>query len=102
MWRITLVAIALQGGGVVFSVGCPEEGICVMEPMVGHADLGLGQGRVSGEGGAGTDVVLVVSIKLGLCGGVMHCKERRQLELSSAQYIGTISLTADIRDFIYL
>lgn len=46
--------------------------------MVGHADLGLGrlgQGRASGEGGAGTDVVLEVSVKLGLCGGVMHNEE---------------------------
>lgn len=80
---------------MVFSMGCPEEGICVMEAMVGHADLGLGRlgkGRASGEGGAGTDVVLEVSVKLGLCGGVMHCKERRQSELSSAQCIGTISL----------
>ncbi len=52
MWRITLVAIALQGGGVVFSMGCAEEGICVMQAMVGHAGLGrLGQGRASGEGG---------------------------------------------------
>lgn len=93
MWRITLVAIALQGGGVVFSMGCAEEGICVMQAMVGHAGLGrLGQGRASGEGGAGTDVVLEVSVKPGLCGGVMHCKERRQSELSSAQCIGTISL----------
>lgn len=58
--------------------------------MVGHADLGLGrlgQDRVSGEGEAGTDVVLEVSVKLGLCGGVMHCKERRQSELRSVQYI---------------
>ncbi len=53
---------------------------------------GWDRAEPAGRGGAGTDVVLEVSVKLGLCGGVMHCKERRQSELSSAQCIGTISL----------
>lgn len=69
MWRITLVAIALQGGDVVFSVRCPEEAIWGMEVMVGKADLALrrlGHGWANGEGEPGTAVVLEISVKLGL------------------------------------
>lgn len=69
VWRITLVAMALQGGGVVFSVGCLEEAISLMEVMVGQADLALGRmghGWASGEGEPGTAVLLEVSVKLGL------------------------------------